>query len=64
LSVSSTHSRVQGGGSKEEGKDFPADILWKQAGEEEMLELQIELANEEAEEERIQADRAALEMMH
>ena len=55
---------MQGGGSKEEGKDFPADILWKQAGEEEMLELQIELANEEAEEERIQADRAALEMMH
>merc|ERR1719183_2243259 len=37
------------------------DILRKQAEEEEMLELQIELANEEAEEKRIQADRAALE---
>ena len=32
-----------------------------QAEEEKMLELQIELANEEAEEKRIQADRAALE---
>lgn len=37
------------------------DILRKQAEEEEMLELQIELAKEEAEEKRIQADRAALE---
>ena len=31
-----------------------SDILQKQAGEEEMLELQIELANEKAEEKRIQ----------
>ena len=33
------------------------DILRKQAEEEEMLELQIELANEEAKEKRIQADK-------
>ena len=39
----------------------PKDILRKQAEEEEMLELKIELANEEAEEMRIQADRAALQ---
>ena len=31
-----------------------SDILQKQAREEEMLELQIELANEKAEEKRIQ----------
>ena len=37
------------------------DIQRKQAEEEEMLELKIELANEEAEEMRIQADRAALQ---
>jgi len=37
------------------------DILRKQAEEEEMLDLQIELANQEAEEKRVQADRAALE---
>jgi len=37
------------------------EILRKQAEEAEMLELQVELANQEAEERRVQADRAALE---
>ncbi|KAJ1479879.1 tumor suppressor, Mitostatin-domain-containing protein [Baffinella frigidus] len=37
------------------------DILRKQAEEEEMLELQIELANQESEERKVQDDRAALE---
>jgi len=35
--------------------------MHKQHEEEEMLELQIELANQEAEERRVQADKAALE---
>jgi hypothetical protein len=37
------------------------DILRKNAEEEEMLELQIELANQEAEERKVLEDRAALE---
>eukprot|EP00281_Chroomonas_sp_CCMP1168_P026003 CAMPEP_0206227742 /NCGR_PEP_ID=MMETSP0047_2-20121206/8789_1 /ASSEMBLY_ACC=CAM_ASM_000192 /TAXON_ID=195065 /ORGANISM="Chroomonas mesostigmatica_cf, Strain CCMP1168" /LENGTH=472 /DNA_ID=CAMNT_0053650921 /DNA_START=49 /DNA_END=1467 /DNA_ORIENTATION=- len=50
----------------EEAKDkifqnISRDILRKQAEDEEMLELQIELANQEAEEKRVQADKAALE---
>jgi len=52
--------------AEEEAKDrvfqkLSKDILRQQAEEAEMLELQIELANQEAEERRVQADRAALE---
>jgi len=60
------HAFASAGRRKQRKKDrifqrISKDILRMQAEEEKMLELQIELANEEAEEKRIQADRAALE---
>ena len=60
------HAFASAGRRKQRTKDrifqrISKDILRMQAEEEKMLELQIELANEEAEEKRIQADRAALE---